>query len=255
MVRQDYDRLAEMYGRHRKLHPYVLEALIEQGSVSQGSRVLEVGCGTGNYIRTIAEATGAIGTGVDPSREMLRRARSTAGWPKSRRNGADRQEVTFVEARAEDLPFSDRQFDLVYSVDVIHHIEDRDTAAREAARVLKPGAVAMVVTESEDDLLHRTPHVTYFPDIVSAELARYPTIETIEDELRAAGFEIDAEVAVSMPVEIDDIGPYRDKAYSSLHLIPEEAFRAGLERMREDLERGPIASVNRYTIVVARTPA
>jgi ubiquinone/menaquinone biosynthesis C-methylase UbiE len=254
VARQDYDRMAEMYGRHRRPHPLVLEALIEQGRVGEGSRVLEIGCGTGNYIRAIADATGASCTGVDPSREMLRRARSSFGLPSSRRDAADRPEVTFIEARAEDLPLADRQFDLVYSVDVIHHVEDRDAAARETARVLKPGGTAMVVTESEDDLRHRTPHVTYFPDIVAVELARYPSIAEIETELRAAGLEIGAEVAVSMPIEVDDIGPFRDRAYSSLHLIPEEAFQAGLERLRADLERGPVAGVNRYTIVVARKP-
>lgn len=255
MAGQDYNRLAEAYGRHRTLHPYVLAALIEQGRVGEESRVLEVGCGTGNYIRAIAEATGALCTGVDPSREMLRRARSTFGLPSSRRDAADRPEVTFIEARAEELPLADRQFDLVFSVDVIHHIENRIEAAREATRVLKPGGTMMVVTESEDDLRHRTPHVTYFSDIVAAELARYPPIETIEAELRGAGLEIGAEIAVSMPIEIDDIGPFRDKAFSSLHLIPEEAFRAGLERLRADLTRGPVAGVNRYTIVVARKGA
>jgi ubiquinone/menaquinone biosynthesis C-methylase UbiE len=252
---QDYNRLAEMYGRHRRLHPYVLEALIEQGRVSEGSRVLEIGCGTGNYLKAVAEETGAICTGVDPSREMLRRARAVTGWPKDRRDAAERPEVTFIEGRAEDLPLSDRQFDLVYSVDVIHHVEDRDTAGREMARVLKPGGAAMVVTESEDDLRNRTPQVTYFPETIAVELERYPAIEVVEAELREAGLEIGAEVAVSMPQEVDDIAPYRDRAFSSLHLIPEEAFRAGLERMRKDLERGPVAGVRRYTIVVARKPS
>jgi ubiquinone/menaquinone biosynthesis C-methylase UbiE len=252
MTKQDYNRLAEAYSRHRRLHPQVLEALIEQGRVHEGSRVLEVGCGTGNYIRAIADATGAICTGVDPSREMLRRARSSTGWPKDRRDAADRPEVTFIEGRAEDLPLSDRQFDLVYSVDVIHHVEDRDAAAREAARVLKPGGTAMVVTESADDLRNRTPQVTYFPETIAVELERYPAIAEVEAGLRAAGLEIDAEVAVSMPREVTDIAPFRDRAYSSLHLIPEEAFRDGLERLGEDLEQGPVPGVNRYTIVVAR---
>ncbi len=255
MARQDYNQLAEAYGRHRTLHPFVLQALIEQGRVNEESRVLEIGCGTGNYIRAIADATGAIGTGVDPSREMLRRARSNAGLPSTRRDAADRPDVTFIEGRAEDLPLADRQFDLVYSVDVIHHIEDRDAAAREMARVLKPGATAMVITESEDDLRHRTPQVTYFPDTIAVELKRYPPLSEIEAELRAAGLEIGAEISVSMPVEIDDIGPFRDKAFSSLHLIPEEAFRMGLERMRHDLERGPVPGVRRYTIIATQKPA
>lgn len=255
MPRQDYNNLAEAYGKHRRLHPYVLEALIEHGNVNRASRVLEVGCGTGNYIRAIADATGAICTGVDPSREMLRRARTEFGWPKDRANAAERPDVTFIEGRAEDLPLADRQFDLVYSVDVIHHVENRDAASRELARVLKPGAAAMVVTESEADLRHRTPQITYFPDTIEVELKRYPPLADIEAELRAAGLTIGTEIAVSMPQEISDIGPYRDRAFSSLHLIPDDAYRAGLERMRADLERGPISGVRRYTIVVARKPA
>jgi ubiquinone/menaquinone biosynthesis C-methylase UbiE len=255
VARQDYNQLAEAYGRHRKPHPYVLDALIEQGHVERGSRVLEVGCGTGNYTRAISGATGATCTGVDPSREMLRRARTVAGWPKDRRDAGNRPEVTFIEARAESLPFADRQFELIYSVDVIHHVEDRAAAAREAARVLKPGGTAMIVTESEDDLRNRTPQVTYFPETIGVELERYPAIAEIETELEAAGLEIGAEIAVSMPQEVDDIAPYRDKAFSSLHLIPDQAFRAGLERMRDDLKRGPIPGVRRYTIVVARKPA
>jgi ubiquinone/menaquinone biosynthesis C-methylase UbiE len=255
VARQDYDRMAEMYGRHRRLHPLVLEALIEQGELREGSRVLEIGCGTGNYIRAIVEATGALGTGVDPSREMLRRAGNTAGLPSSRRDAGNRPAVTFIEGRAEELPLADRQFDLVYSVDVIHHVEGRDAAARELARVLKPGGAGMIVTESEDDLRNRTPQVTYFPETIAVELKRYPTIETIETELRSAGLEIGAEVAVSMPQEVDDIAPFRDKAFSSLHLIPEAAFRDGLMRMEADLKRGPVSGVRRYTIVVARKPA
>lgn len=253
MARQDYDRLAEAYSRHRRIHPDVLAALIERGEIAADSRVLEVGCGTGNYIRAIAESTGAICTGVDPSAEMLRRARQNPGLPKNRR--PDRPEVTFIRGEAEDLPLSDRQFDLVYSVDVIHHIGDRAEAAREAWRVLRPGGTAMVVTESEADLRHRTPHVTYFPEIVAVELARYPAIATIETELRDAGFEIDVEIAVNRPREVTDIAPFRDKAYSSLHLIDEAAFRTGLERMAADLERGPLQGENRYTIVVGRKPA
>lgn len=250
MGRQDYDRLAEMYGRHRRLHPLVLQALVEQGQIGPESRVLEVGCGTGNYIRAIAGATGAICTGIDPSREMLRRASASAASGEGGTSG-----VTFIRGRAEDLPLADSQCDLAVSVDVIHHIEDRAAGARELARVLKPGGTAMIVTESEDDLRNRTPQVSYFPATIAVEQQRYPTIEQVEAELRAAGMEIEAEIAVSMPVEIDDIAPFRDKAYSSLHLIPEDAFRAGLARMEEDLAAGPIPGVRRYTIVVARKPA
>lgn len=120
--------------------------------------------------------------------------------------------------------------------------------------MLKPGGVGMVVTESEEDLCRRTPHATYFPEIVEVESRRYPPIATIQEELAAAGLKTGETIAVSRPVEVEDIAPFRDKAYSLLHLIGEAAFRAGLERMKTDLSRGPITGERRYTIVTARRP-
>jgi hypothetical protein len=48
--------------------------------------------------------------------------------------------------------------------------------------------------------------------------------------------------------------PFRDKAFSSLHLIPEAAWRAGLERLERDLARGPVRGVSRYACLWGRTP-
>ena len=254
MVKQDYDQLAEEYGRNRKLHPHVLEHLISLGRLHDESRVLEIGCGTGNYIKAIAATTGAICTGIDPSREMLRIAQSNHGLPKNRRDsgGAD---VTFIKGSAEEMPLADRQCDLAFSVDVIHHVQVRRAAARELFRVLKPGSIAAIGTESEDDIRNRTPQVTYFPDTIAVELSRYPTVEMIQQELLDASFEVGETIPVSMPHEVTDLAPYRDKAFSSLHLISEEAFAAGIERMERDVAAGPITGVRRYTIITGRRPA
>lgn len=247
MTTQDYNELADAYGRNRKLHPLVLERLIDLGALSTTPTVLEIGCGTGNYIRAIASETGATCTGVDPSREMLRIARGNSGQPEQGREG-----VRFIEGAAEELPLADQTSDLAFSVDVIHHVQRRGEAVRELHRVLKPGGVAAIVTESEDDIRHRTPQVTYFPETIGVELKRYPSIEVIERELVDAGFSVLAPISVSVPHAIDDLRPYRDKAFSSLHLIPDEAYKAGLARMEADLRDGPIRGNRRYTMVVAR---
>ncbi len=250
MVKQDYDELADAYGHNRNLHPLVLERLIELGTLTRESSVLEIGCGTGNYIRAIAEETGAMCQGVDPSREMLRIARGEPGQPDDGRDG-----VAFVEAAAERLPLPDQLFDLAFSVDVIHHVQQREEAAREAFRMLKPSGVMVIVSESEDDIVHRTPQVTYFPETIDVELHRYPTIGVIQRELADAGFIVADAISVSMPHTVDHLGPYCDKAFSSLHLIPDAAFAAGMARMERDLLRGPIRGNRRYTMVVARRPA
>lgn len=56
----DYDKLAGYYAQHRKIQPEVFKQLLKQGQIESRSRVLEVGCGTGNYISAIQDATGSL---------------------------------------------------------------------------------------------------------------------------------------------------------------------------------------------------
>jgi SAM-dependent methyltransferase len=144
------------------------------------------------------------------------------------------------------------RFDLVYSVDVIHHVGDRSAAAREAFRVLRLGGVLAIATDSEDDIERRIPLATHFPETVAAERCRYPQIATIESELREAGFTGIERRHVHFAYSMRNLQPYRDKAFSSLHLIDDEAFQAGLRRLEEDVAAGPIRAESHYTIVIAR---
>jgi ubiquinone/menaquinone biosynthesis C-methylase UbiE len=49
-----YDSIADDYAAHRNIHPNLLQKIIESSGITTKSRVLEVGCGTGNYISAIA---------------------------------------------------------------------------------------------------------------------------------------------------------------------------------------------------------
>ncbi|MFM8593196.1 MAG: class I SAM-dependent methyltransferase, partial [Chloroflexota bacterium] len=73
-ARLDYDLMAQEYAAHRKVHPGVLESLIEMGRITEHSVVLEIGIGSGNYASAIRAATGCTMLGLDPSQEMLARA-------------------------------------------------------------------------------------------------------------------------------------------------------------------------------------
>ncbi len=69
--RIDYSRLASEYARHRRINPVVLRELVSIGNIRESSRVLEVGCGTGNYILELNFVTGCPSWGIDPSEQML----------------------------------------------------------------------------------------------------------------------------------------------------------------------------------------
>ncbi|HWI63243.1 MAG TPA: class I SAM-dependent methyltransferase [Symbiobacteriaceae bacterium] len=229
----DYNQLAADYARHRRVHPQVFRRLAEAAT----GRVLEVGCGTGNYITALATATGCKAFGIDPSEEMLRKA-AEKGFPVELQGG-----------RAEELPFADAFFDLVFSVDVIHHVQDRPAHMREAHRSLKPGGRLCTVTDSEWVIRHRNPLTAYWPETADADLRRYPAMADLTRFMRTAGFGQIHEELVEFPWELTDSGPYRDKAYSSLYLIGDDAFRRGLERLEADLARGPVPCVSYYSML------
>ncbi|MCU0611909.1 MAG: class I SAM-dependent methyltransferase [Candidatus Eisenbacteria bacterium] len=236
----DYDKLAADYAAHRTVHPGVLAELLEAINEQDASRIMEVGCGTGNYIRTIGEGRAVQCVGIDPSEGMLRQARKRAPG------------IEFLAGTAETLDFDPDFFDLVFSVDVIHHVGDRMAFFRGEERVLRPGGRICTVTDSEDIIRRREPLVRYFPETVDVELRRYPGIPVLEREMVEAGFTGIRESRVEASHSLSIIGPYRDRVFSSLLLISEAAFLRGIARMEEDLARGPIPCVSRYALIWGR---
>lgn len=233
----DYDRAAAEYAQHRQVHPEVLRNLVVDGEVDGDSKVLEVGCGTGNYILALERQVGPVCWGVDPSEGMLARARARSGG------------VRFLPGRAERLDFPPGFFDLVFSVDVAHHVEDRRTFFREAYRVLKAGGKLCTVTDSEWIIRNRRPLAVYFPETVPVELKRYPRMAQLQDVMEQSGFGALSEKMVEFPYGLTELQAYRDKAFSSLHLISEEAFQRGIKRLEQDLRAGPIPCVSRYMLL------
>jgi ubiquinone/menaquinone biosynthesis C-methylase UbiE len=238
----DYDTLARDYARHRQIHPGVLAGLLKESPLNPAASVLEVGCGTGNYIIAIQEATGGSCWGIDPSEAMLALARGRS------------RKVQFDQGQAERLAFPDACFDLVFCVDVIHHVGDRAAWYREAWRVLKPDGCVCTVTDSEDILRRRQPLSNYFPGTVERELERYPRIADLRLMMAETGFDEVVEEIVENQFYTNDIQAYRDKSFSSLHLISQDEFERGIQRMEADLLGGPIQVISRYLMLWGARP-
>lgn len=235
MTAIDYNSIAGQYHRNRRTNLAILSDLVEGSGIGPSSRVLEVGCGTGNYISAIAGSIGCRCWGIDPSERMLAHA-DLESHPS----------LVLQMGFAEGIAFPERFFDFIFSVDVIHHVADRPAYLGRARRQLCSEGRLCTVTDSEEMIRAREPLSRYFPESVAVELRRYPAIKTLKEELRAAGFTRIWETATEMPYQVSDLTPFRDKAYSSLHLITPEAHQRGLARMEKDLGRGPIRGLARY---------
>ena len=239
----NYDRIASEYCQHRKVHPGVLAQLIERSAIGKNSKVLEVGCGTGNYAVALRTQIGCSVSAIDPSEEMLHRAKERSA------------EVDFTIGTAEKLDFSSCSFDLIFSVDVIHHLTSLVDFFKESFRVLLDGGMICTVTDLEWIIRHRKPLASYFPETVETELKRYPKIDQLKRIMTKVGFVDIEEHMVEFSYELHDTQAYRDKAFSSLHLISKKAFELGIGRMERDLRSGPIRCVSRYSLLWGTKPS
>lgn len=108
------------------------EYVVERARVSEGMRVLDVACGTGNAALPAARA-GADVTGLDLVPELLEGAR--------RKAVAEGVEITWVEGDAEDLPFENGSFDRVFSTFGHMFAPRHRQTADEMSRVCRKGGV------------------------------------------------------------------------------------------------------------------
>ncbi len=131
-----FDRAAHFYDATRGfpagVEDRVAGLLAEAGGLGPGSRVLEVGVGTGRIALPLARR-GFVVHGVDLSRPMLDRLR-----------GRRRDEPVHVAlGDATRLPYPAASFDAAVSVHVFHLIAGWRAVLAELARVLRPGGVLL----------------------------------------------------------------------------------------------------------------
>ncbi|MSQ29986.1 MAG: SAM-dependent methyltransferase [Dehalococcoidia bacterium] len=167
-------------------------AIIERYAPLAGRRVLDLGCGLGEYVRAFARE-GARAFGCD-----IARARLVEG----RRRGAD----GLLAAAGEALPFADGTLDVVVLNEVIEHVTDDRATLREVARVLAVGGTVIVFApnrlypfETHGVYLRRRyifgniPLVNWLPNILRRRLvphARAYTWRGIERVAAASGLTI-----------------------------------------------------------------
>lgn len=119
------------FGMVASLVNYASESLAEALEIVADERCLDVACGSGNLALAMARRAWGNTVGADFVPALLERGRERAA--------AERLEVGFVEADAQELPFEDAAFDVVGSIFGAMFAPDQKRTAAELLRVVKPG--------------------------------------------------------------------------------------------------------------------
>ena len=108
------------------------QKILELCDVSDGDRVLDVGCGNGSLINAIRQKGKIEAHGIDISPNMIEECRNQY------------EGIRFEVSTGEKIGFADGYFDAVTICCVLHHLHEPQKFFEEAHRVLKPGGILIV---------------------------------------------------------------------------------------------------------------
>ncbi len=232
----DYDRVADAYHRRYAQSPMpgVARALNDLAEAHAARRILEVGCGTGRWLEALQAPHRKL-VGLDPSRGMLLQARTRL------------PHVPFIQAVAEALPLAPASFDLIFLVQVLHHLTDPVRFIHAARRVLNAGgalALAGIDFHAPDFVWYI---YDYFEGVRARDEARYPRWEQVRAWMVEAGFE----QITTRVVHVTDVTFVGEEVFgdvflsksatSQLALLSDEAYEAGLARIRAAITADPLS--------------
>jgi SAM-dependent methyltransferase len=179
----DYDVVQhEVYAAGRAMPEGALETWLNAFAAAWPNRtplaLLDLGSGVGRFTPALAERFGGQVYGVEPSARMREIAESRAVHPR----------VEYLAGEAARIPLPDGAVDGVLMFLSLHHVRDRPAAAREIARVLRPGGVLQVVTGFSDLPAGASWWHQFFPSAAGIERRMFPHSADVAADFAAAGF-------------------------------------------------------------------
>jgi len=241
----DYTNISETYDNHRSYGYSEMLQLIRFGKIAKGMKILDLGCGTGNLSAQLLECTLVDTIGIDRSLQMLERASKKS------------LQVLCADADHSLLPLKDNSFDLVIGAFVIHHIKNSMALIRECYRIINDGAL-ILITSSHDQIENLHPVLKdYFPSLIEMDKKRFPEVTELDYFFQSAGFESirHKELTINrIPIDTDYLDKVKSKYVSTFHLLSEDEFKAGVEKLEVFIENNtePVYREWRGTMIYGR---
>ncbi|UCB43703.1 MAG: methyltransferase domain-containing protein [Dehalococcoidales bacterium] len=231
----NYRHIALSYDQGRPLSEQNIDLWLRLvarfSKMSEGARVLDLGCGTGRFSIPMVSKLRFHVTGADSSEEMLGKAREKDTGRLVKWDLEDAQHLTYP----------DESFNIIFMSHLLHHVDDPTRVLSECRRVLvTPGVILIrygAIEQIRDDVEHM-----FFPEVRGIDEARTPTVATVEKWLAEANFhEIASEEVVQKTFETGEehLNMARLKGTSVLTMISPEAFEKGIHDLTSYIEDNP----------------
>jgi SAM-dependent methyltransferase len=185
-------------------------------------KILDFGCGTGNYIKEFQKRGFNDILGLDTSNKM-------------REIASKKTHVTIYE-RFDDI---NERFNVILVIDVVHFIKNIKSLAKELYFKCMDNAVVAIVTQSYDQIKNR-PYKDFFPSALEKDLERYHDIDTLIEDFRGVGFRLQERKifkgGTQRKLGDDFLNKVKAKCFSMFELIDEDEFNDGIKKFEKALK-------------------
>lgn len=225
----DYSKIAGSFDRTRPLSSknvnIWLQPISNDYKHRESLKIADLGCGTGRFALPMAYQFGFDVTGIDESKDMLKKAEIKD----------KKQMVRWVQANLEDISWSPPEVDVVFMSHLLHHLRSPISFLNRCYEMISPGGSIYIrlgaIEDIHDDVVHR-----FFPETIEIDQQKTPTLRQLEGWLAESGFNnIDSATLTQNTFDNanQSVESIAGKCSSVLTLISEDAFNKGLKRLRK----------------------
>lgn len=220
----DFNKLADCYDYYHSAHNTFIELLKKEYRENKDTKIVDVGCGTGNETLNIYNKFKCTVYGIDPAKNMLKKAAGKS------------DKIVWLEGTAERIPVGNNSIDIITSFFSIHHFLDIHQAAIEFKRILKTNSKAFIFTISHSQMKNSLEY-QFFPELLKYDINRIPHTKLIKSSFIENGFKVKIKEIEyeTRKINEDYIKMVENRYRTGFKLLTNEQILQGISKIKKTI--------------------
>lgn len=221
-----FDTIANCYDKYHFTHNNFIELIKAEYGVNNNLVIVDIGCGTGNETLNIYNNFKCKIYGIDPSENMLKKARQKT------------DEIAWLKGHAESISLRNNSVDIITSFFSTHHFSNISKVISEYKRIVKKSGIVFLATISHDQMRSSLEY-KFFPELLEYDIKRVPAIEHIESLFVQSGFIVKVNTVhyEDRTIDVDYIKMIENRYRTGLNFLSDHQIQRGISRIENAISK------------------